>query len=123
MKKEGVLKGLPLLLTENAAVWRQGVQNEAKTWNDATQLLRTAFSPSKPTHQVYVDIFNNKQQSNETIDEFVTQKRALLAQLPLNRHDEHTQLDLIYGLLSLHIHKEVPRDKITTFSELLDKGR
>uniref|UniRef100_A0A6P7GMQ9 Activity-regulated cytoskeleton associated protein 1-like n=1 Tax=Diabrotica virgifera virgifera TaxID=50390 RepID=A0A6P7GMQ9_DIAVI len=117
------LKGLPLLLTDNAAVWWQGVQNEAKTWNDATQLLRTAFSPSKPAHQVYVDIFNNKQQSNETIDEFVTQKRALLAQLPLNRHDEQTQLDLIYGLLSLHIRKEVPRDKITTFSELLDKGR
>ncbi|XP_050515115.1 activity-regulated cytoskeleton associated protein 2-like [Diabrotica virgifera virgifera] len=103
------LKGLPLLLTDNAAIWWQGVQNEAKTWNDATQLLRTAFSPSKPAHQVYVDIFNNKQQSNETIDEFVTQKRALLAQLPLNRHDEQTQLDLIWIAESPHTERSTPR--------------
>uniref|UniRef100_A0A6P7GEL5 Activity-regulated cytoskeleton associated protein 2-like n=1 Tax=Diabrotica virgifera virgifera TaxID=50390 RepID=A0A6P7GEL5_DIAVI len=42
------LTGLPLLLTDTAAVWWQGVKSEVNTWKEAAQLIRRAFSPSKP---------------------------------------------------------------------------
>ncbi|KAJ8914143.1 hypothetical protein NQ315_016221 [Exocentrus adspersus] len=117
------LKGLPLLLTGTAATWWQGVKNEVTTWNEATTRLRIAFSPAKPAYQIYLDIFNEPQKSKTPIDEFICNKRALLAQLPMNRHDEATQIDLVYGLLDVKLRKEVPRSEITSFTELLTKAR
>uniref|UniRef100_A0A6P7FRV3 Activity-regulated cytoskeleton associated protein 2-like n=1 Tax=Diabrotica virgifera virgifera TaxID=50390 RepID=A0A6P7FRV3_DIAVI len=81
------LKGLPLLLTDNAAVWWQGVQNEAKTWNDATQLLRTAFSPSKPAHQLY---------SRDTNGEILHDKNLVLNRW-VQHFSEHLNINDIEG--------------------------
>ncbi|KAJ8911492.1 hypothetical protein NQ315_010864 [Exocentrus adspersus] len=117
------LKGLPLLLTGTAAIWWQGVKNEVTTWNETTTSLRIAFSTAKPAYQIYLDIFNEPQKSKTPIDEFICNKRALLAQLPIHRHDEATQIDLVYGLLHVKLRKEVPRSEITSFTELLTKAR
>ncbi|MFW8423587.1 hypothetical protein, partial [Klebsiella pneumoniae] len=54
---------------------------------------------------------------------FVCQKRALLAQLPDGRHDEETEIDLIYGLLNIKYRKHIARHDFKTFRELLEKGR
>ncbi|KAL1487683.1 hypothetical protein ABEB36_015660 [Hypothenemus hampei] len=117
------LKGLPLLLNNTAATWWQGVKEEAKCWSEALTLIRGAFSPSKPAHQLYMDIFSKRQEFGETIDEFICGKRVLLAQLPLNRHDEEIQLDIIFGLLHISYRKEISRNNIHSFVELLQKGR
>lgn len=120
---EDALKGISLLFYGLASTWWQGVRKEAKTWNDAVELIRSHFSPTKPSYQVYMEIFQDKQNERTAIDTFVCQKRALLAQLPDDRHDEQTQLDFIYGLLNIKYRKKIARDDIKSFKELLDKGR
>ncbi|XP_067629921.1 activity-regulated cytoskeleton associated protein 1-like [Eurosta solidaginis] len=120
---EDALKGLSLLFYGLASTWWQGVRKEAKTWADAISLIREHFSPSKPAHQIYLEIFEDKQNDRTAIDTFVCQKRALLAQLPEGRHNEETELDLIYGLLNIKYRKVILRQDIKSFRELLEKGR
>lgn len=120
---EDALKGISLLFYGIASTWWQGVRKEAKTWNDAISLIREHFSPAKPSYQIYMEIFEKKQDETTAIDTFVCQKRALLAQLPDGRHDEETELDFVYGLLNIKYRKHIPRHDVATFRELLEKGR
>lgn len=120
---EDALKGISLLFYGLASTWWQGVRKEAKTWNDVLALIRDHFSPTKPAYQIYMEIFEKKQDETTAIDTFVCQKRALLAQLPDDRHDEETEIDLIYGLLNIKYRKHIARHDIQTFRELLEKGR
>ncbi|KAH8301402.1 hypothetical protein KR059_002232 [Drosophila kikkawai] len=117
------LKGLPLLFNNIAVIWWKGVRRDAKTWPEALQLLRDHFSPTKPSYQLYMEIFETKQGSAEAIDTFVCKQRALLAKLPEGRHDEETELDFIYGLMLPKYRESIPRHEIKTFRELLDRGR
>lgn len=118
---QDALRGISLLFYGLASTWWQGVKREAKTWNDVLELIRSHFSPTKPAYQIYMEIFQTKQ--TEDIDTFVCQKRALLAQLPEGRHDEETEIDLIYGLLNINYRKHIARHDIKTFRDLLEKGR
>ncbi|XP_033247537.1 activity-regulated cytoskeleton associated protein 2 [Drosophila miranda] len=117
------LKGLPLLFNNIAVVWWKGVRRDAKTWQDAMQLLRDHFSPTKPSYQIYMEIFETKQGGGEAIDSFICKQRALLAKLPDGRHDEETELDFIYGLMQSKYRESIPRHEIKTFRDLLDRGR
>ncbi|XP_037887841.1 activity-regulated cytoskeleton associated protein 2-like [Glossina fuscipes] len=120
---EDALKGVPLLFYGLASTWWQGIRKEAKTWNDVLSLIREHFSPTKPAYQVYMEIFEKKQDDKAAIDTFVCQKRALLAQLPDDRHDEETELDFIYGLVNIKYRKHIARHDIKNFKDLLEKGR
>lgn len=120
---EDALKGISLLFYGLASTWWQGVRKEAKTWNDVLVLIRDHFSPTKPAYQIYMDIFEKKQDDKTAIDTFVCQKRALLAQLPDGRHDEETEIDLVYGLLNIKYRKHIARHDVTTFRDLLERGR
>ncbi|XP_011196426.2 activity-regulated cytoskeleton associated protein 1 [Zeugodacus cucurbitae] len=120
---EEALKGLSLLLHGMASTWWQGVRKEAKTWPDAITLIRQHFAPTKPPYQIYLEIFGKKQDERTPIDPFVCQKRALLAQLPEDRHDEETELDLVYGLLNIKYRRHIQRLDVKSFRELLEKGR
>lgn len=117
------LKGIPLLFNGLASTWWKGVRREAKTWDDAINLLREHFSPTKPSYQIYLEIFETKQKSGEPIDPFICTKRALLAKLPEGRHDEQCEIDFIYGLLDLKYRQQIPRHEIKSFRDLLEKGR
>ncbi|KAH8337898.1 hypothetical protein KR067_008933 [Drosophila pandora] len=117
------LKGLSLLFNNIAVMWWKGVRRDAKTWADAMQLLRDHFSPTKPSYQLYMEIFETKQEYGEVIDSFICKQRALLAKLPEGRHDEETELDFIFGLLQPKYRESIPRHEIKTFRELLDRGR
>ncbi|XP_055839260.1 activity-regulated cytoskeleton associated protein 2-like [Episyrphus balteatus] len=120
---EDALRGLSLLFFGLASTWWQGVKREAKTWNDALELIRSHFSPSKPAYQIYTEIFQTSQSPGVAIDTFVCQKRALLAQLPEGRHNEENEIDFIYGLLNVNYRKHIARHDVKTFRELLEKGR
>ncbi|XP_030387353.1 activity-regulated cytoskeleton associated protein 2 [Scaptodrosophila lebanonensis] len=117
------LKGISLLFNNIAITWWKGVRREAKTWQDALTLLRDHFSPTKPSYQIYMEIFETKQSNHEVIDAFVCNKRALLAKLPDGRHDEETELDFVYGLMLSKYRDHIPRHEIKTFRELLERGR
>lgn len=120
---ESALKGISLLFYGLASTWWQGVKREAHTWDQAIELIRSHFSPTKPSYQLYMEICQEKQAEQTAIDTFICQKRALLAQLPEGRHDEETEIDFIYGLLHLKYRKKIPRDEIKSFKDLLEKGR
>ncbi|XP_028042601.1 activity-regulated cytoskeleton associated protein 2-like, partial [Bombyx mandarina] len=119
---EDALEGLTLLLTGQAATWWSGVKGEIKKWNPALDAIRSAFAPKMQPHEVYLELFAKKQ-TNETIDAFVCDKRALLSHLPAKRHKEEEELDFVYGLLNIRFKKEIPRYEIKSFSELLERGR
>ncbi|XP_055839261.1 activity-regulated cytoskeleton associated protein 1-like [Episyrphus balteatus] len=120
---EDALRGISLLFYGLASTWWQGVKREAKTWPDAIELIRSHFSPTKPAYQIYMEIFQSSQDAGTAIDTFVCQKRALLAQLPEGRHNEETEIDLIYGLLHVNYRKHIARHDVKTFRDLLEKGR
>ncbi|ALC42543.1 Arc2 [Drosophila busckii] len=117
------LKGISLLFNGIAITWWKGVRREAQTWADCLKLLRDHFSPTKPSYQIYMEIFETKQMSSEVIHEFICKKRALLAKLPEGRHDEETELDFIYGLMQQKYREQIPRHEVKNFRELLDRGR
>lgn len=120
---EDALRSIPLLFYGLASTWWQGVRKEATSFNQAMEMIRSHFSPTKPSYQIYQEIFQERQSDYTAIDTFICEKRALLAQLPDNRHDEETQLDFLYGLLNIKYRKKIPRDEITSFKDLLTKGR
>jgi hypothetical protein len=120
---EDALRGISLLFYGLASTWWQGVKREAKTWEEAIELIRSHFSPTKPAYQIYMEIFQSSQTTGTAIDTFVCQKRALLAQLPEGRHNEETEIDLIYGLLHINYRKHIARHDVKTFRDLLEKGR
>jgi len=120
---ENALKGISLLFYGLASTWWQGVRKEATTWNEAIALIREHFSPTKPAYQVYMEFFQKKQEDHDHIDTFVVHKRALLAQLPSDRHDEETELDLLYGLLNIKYRKHIARQSVQSFKDLLEQGR
>ncbi|XP_017150512.1 activity-regulated cytoskeleton associated protein 1 [Drosophila miranda] len=120
---ENALKGMSLLFYGMASTWWQGVRKEVVTWNDVIGLIREHFSPTKPAYQVYMEIFQNKQQDFDPIDSFLVHKRALLAQLPADRHNEETEMDFLYGLLNIKYRKHITRQSVKTFKELLEQGR
>lgn len=117
------IKGLPLLLRGTALSWWKGVENGVKTWNDAVGLIRKSFAPVKPAYRIYSELFEDKQSQNETTDAFICRKRLLLSQLPEPKHSETIELDLVYGLLHINIRREVLRENIKTFDDLLTKSR
>lgn len=120
---EDALRSISLRFCGTASTWWQGVRKEAKTWGEAIALIREHFSPTKPSYQVYMEIFEKKQSERTAIDTFVCQKRALYALLPEGRHDEETELDFTYGLLNLKYRKHISRHDVSSFRELLEKGR
>lgn len=72
---------------------------------------------------MYRELFATEQDFKTPTDIFVCKARTILAPLPANTLIEPIQLDMVYGLLNLKIREKVPRDKFTTFAELLTQAR
>lgn len=116
------LTSLPLLLEGYASSWWQGVKDEAKTFNDAVDLLRGAFAPPKPDWRIFSEIAQEKQKLFETTDSFICRKRRLFAQLS-EKLSENTMLNMIFSQLSLKIRERIQRESVTSFHDLLCKAR
>lgn len=114
--------GLQLLLKDEAAEWWSGVKENVRTWAEFELRFRSYFAPKKPSFAVYMDIFAEQQAKNEPTENFICRKRALLSKLPY-KHDENIELDLLFGLLKVSIQKQIPRDSIETFEQLLTRAR
>lgn len=108
------LKGLSMLLIDDAATWWQGVKDSTTTFDDAITSLKHAYGQFKPPHQIYQELFSCKQ-GNEKTDIFISKARALLAQLKgESAVSEHVQLDMVYGLLNVHVRDKVLRDQVSS---------
>lgn len=119
---QNAVRGLSLLLEGPAHTWWMGIKSDDTTWGEAMRLIREEFAPRPRAYQVYLDVFSSAQEAHVPTGSFVAQKRALLAQLPTPPCEE-VQLDMVYGLLKPQIRDRIPREKISTFSELLSKAR
>jgi hypothetical protein len=74
-----------------------GVQANVASWDGAITQLRQAFAPKKPAYLVYEELAAHRQEEGMSLDVFISKKRLLLAELPAKRHDEATELDLVYA--------------------------
>lgn len=116
------LNSLPLLLEGYASTWWQGVKDEARTFQDAIDLLKKAFAPPKPDWRLYSEIFREKQRNFESTDAFVCRKRSLFAQLS-EKLPEKIMIDMIFAQLSMQIRERISRINVSSFQELLAKAR
>jgi hypothetical protein len=120
---ENAVRGLPMLLDGFAASWYQGVKATVTTWDEGLTLLRSTFGARKPPHRVYRELFAKDQDNKVATNVFVCKARAILSHLPAGTLSEEIQLDMVYGLLNVRIRERIPRDKVTSFTELLDMAR
>ncbi|CAH0715208.1 unnamed protein product, partial [Brenthis ino] len=119
---ELALRGLPMLLEGEAAVWWRGVKALVTTWADAVARLRAAYGVAQPAHQILRQIFATEQQEEERAESFLCKVRALIAKLPY-KLDEIVQVDICYGLLHRRIVKRVSRDNVRNLDDLMYKTR
>ncbi|XP_072938113.1 uncharacterized protein [Epargyreus clarus] len=115
------LRGLPMLLEGEAAVWFRGVKASIASWDDALKRLRSMYGAPRPPHKIFRDIFASDQRS-ERAEVFVTRLRALMAKLPYTI-EERIQLDMIYGLLNNIIRERVSRESVHSIEDLISKAR
>ncbi|KAL0821580.1 hypothetical protein ABMA28_005032 [Loxostege sticticalis] len=123
VSETNALRGLSMLLTNDAATWWQGVKPTITTWSSALECLRSAFGDRRPPHRIYKQLFSTSQQANEKTELFVSRARALLARLPAGDLTEKVELDMLYGLLSRHIRSRVRREEIDSYATLLKAAR
>nr|XP_037870133.1 activity-regulated cytoskeleton associated protein 2-like [Bombyx mori] len=115
------LRGLPMLMEGEAAIWWRGVRNEVSSWPDALKRLRAMYGVPRPAHKVFRDVFSSEQ-GDELADSFIVRIRAMLSRLPYQLPEE-ARLDIIYGLLHKRIRKRLPRDGVSDIETLIEKSR
>lgn len=115
------LRGLPMLLIGEAAVWWRGIRNEVSSWSEAVQILRSMYGTPCPAYKLYRKIFANEQ-NEELADSFIVCIRGMIAKLPYVLPEE-AKIDMIYGLLHKRIRKRLPRDTVSNIESLIEKAR
>ncbi|XP_041970596.1 activity-regulated cytoskeleton associated protein 1-like [Aricia agestis] len=119
---EHALRGLPMLLEGDAAIWWRGVKSSVATWHDALARLRAIYGVAQPAYKIFRQIFASEQQDNERAEVMLCKVRALFAKLPY-KVDEVMQVDMCYGLLCNRLKKRVPRESVSSLDELLCNTR
>lgn len=123
ISEANALKGLSLLLKDEAAIWWTGVKGDIKTWHDALDSLKRAFGHVKPAYAIYRELFATEQDEGMKTEIFIAKTRALLSKLPKPALPAVVQLDMIYGLLNRRIQKRVPRESVENFDQLIHNAR
>ncbi len=113
--------GLIILLTGEAATWRQGQKSNVHNWNMAEKLLCSPFGTNMPPHKIYGEIWALQQDESTLTEIFISRIRALFARLPTPQL-EFQKLDMLYGGLNRRIRERLSRDEFTTY-ELIRKAR
>ncbi|KAJ8707732.1 hypothetical protein PYW07_011409 [Mythimna separata] len=119
---EHALRGLPMLLTGDAAVWWQGVKSTVKTWDDAIRRLRFMYGAPRPAHRIFREIFAREQSDSDSVDSFISRVRSEISRVPYSI-PEVMQVDIVYGLLHRKIRKRVSRDSVSSVDCLLERAR
>ncbi|XP_028033223.1 activity-regulated cytoskeleton associated protein 2-like [Bombyx mandarina] len=75
------LRGLPMLLHGEAAVWWRGVRTEVSSWPEAVKRLRCMYGIPRPAYKIFRNIFA-VEQNEELADSFIIKIRAMMSTLP-----------------------------------------
>ncbi|XP_028178687.1 activity-regulated cytoskeleton associated protein 2-like, partial [Ostrinia furnacalis] len=119
---EHALRGLPILLEGDAAVWWRGARASVHTWPDAVARLRAMYGMQQPPYKVLREIVNTEQKDSERAEVFVCKVRSMFAKLPY-AVPMCMQLDLIYGLLHRRVRKRLPRGDVNDIDIVIEKVR
>lgn len=120
---EHALRGLPMLLVGDAAVWWRGARTGAISWTDAVARLRSMYGTPQPAYKILREIFAEEQKDSERAEVFMCKVRSLLAKLPYVV-PVRMQIDIIYGLLHRRVRKRLHRDDTgETVDLFIDKVR
>lgn len=122
VNEDVALRELPLLFEGEAAAWWDTVGGNVTKWSQAMSMLQDSFAPKRAAYEIYAEVFSSKQEGNVATDEFVKQKRALLADLP-NPHPDDVQVDMIYWMLKKQIRRKMPRKAIINLDDMIEKAR
>lgn len=122
VSEENALRGLSMVLTNNAAIWYQGIKKEIHTWGEVIDLLINTYGDKRPPHRIYKELFE-QEQGNKNTDIFVSKCRALLSKIPAGDISEKAQVDMVYGLLGARIRKRLRREDFNDFSGMLRLAR
>lgn len=71
------LKGLSMLLHEEAATWWQGIKSSVTDFNEALDCLKHAYGFPKPAYQIYRELFSNEQGEEKT-DIFISKSSLFI---------------------------------------------
>ncbi|XP_028042673.1 uncharacterized protein LOC114252393, partial [Bombyx mandarina] len=74
------LRGLPMLMEGEAAIWWRGVRNEVSSWPDALKRLRAMYGVPRPAHKVFRDVFSSEQ-GDELADSFIVEDTCYAVQI------------------------------------------
>lgn len=113
------LRGLPMLLHGEAAVWWRGVRTEVSSWPEAVKRLRYMYGVPRPGYKIFRNIFADEQ-NGELADTFIVKIRSMISKLPYILPEE-AKLDIIYGLLHKRIHKRLARDAVKSHIVFTDR--
>ncbi|KAF9797030.1 hypothetical protein SFRURICE_006905 [Spodoptera frugiperda] len=115
------LRGLPMLLEGDAAVWWRGARNTITTWKDAVFRLRSMYGTPKPAYKILREMFS-QEQKDERAEVFVCKLRSLIVKLPYEV-PLPMQIDIIYGLLHRRVRKRLQRSDIVDIHNFVEKVR
>ncbi|RZB39373.1 hypothetical protein BDFB_013902 [Asbolus verrucosus] len=101
------------------------MKSAVSTWKEALDALRHSYGENKQNFKIFKELFSKEQGDREPTDIFVNNCRALMSKLKgdYTKLLDVFKLDMVYGLLNLQIRKNIPRDKVTTFTALIAKAR
>ncbi|XP_050553710.1 uncharacterized protein LOC126911298 [Spodoptera frugiperda] len=119
---EHALRGLPILLEGDAAVWWRGARANVHAWPDAVARLRAMYGMQLPPYKVLREIVDTNQKDSERAEVFMCKVRSLFTKLPY-AVPMRIQLDIIYGLLHRRVRKRLPRDDVDNIDLMLEKVR
>ncbi|XP_060810186.1 uncharacterized protein LOC132904273 [Amyelois transitella] len=116
------LRGLSMLLEDDAALFWRSVKDNVTTWAEAVARLRAMYGTQLPPYKIFREVFRTEQSESERADGFISRLRALIVKLPYKVPDA-MQIDMVYGLLHRRIRKRLSRDTITSMNIFVEKVR
>uniref|UniRef100_A0A2A4J7C9 CCHC-type domain-containing protein n=1 Tax=Heliothis virescens TaxID=7102 RepID=A0A2A4J7C9_HELVI len=119
---EHALRGLSMLLTDDAAVWWRGARAGVGTWPTALARLRATYGVQQPAYRILRQVFACEHSECERAEVFIAKVRCLLVKLPYSVPSA-MQVDIVYGLLNRRIRKRLSRDSVTDIDSLLERAR
>lgn len=113
---------MPLLLRERTTTWWSGVKSQITTWEKAMDELRTAFAPKKPDYVILMAVSQSKQGIRKSSEDFIAEKRSLLAKLA-HPMPEELKISTAYGLLRTEVTSHIDNNRVISFEDLIRECR
>lgn len=80
------VKGLPLLLINDASDWWENVKDTVTTYEEFIDKIRQKNAPKQLNYLLYTEIYSTKQNADKPTKEFVVRKSMLFSLLPAPKH-------------------------------------